>query len=66
LLRYVKRYGPVTKFTSFVQGQNRTADGLASLLKQELAAYNFDKTSLLCQMTTLLPLVEGKIGLKSR
>jgi hypothetical protein len=39
LLRYVKRDGPVERFNSFVQVQNRTAEGLASVLKQELATY---------------------------
>jgi hypothetical protein len=37
LLQYVKRDGPVERFHSFVQVQNRTAKGLASVLKQELA-----------------------------
>jgi hypothetical protein len=37
LLRHVKRDGPVERFHSFVQVQNRTAKGLASVLKQELA-----------------------------
>jgi hypothetical protein len=37
LLRYVKRDGPVERFHSFVQVQNRTAKGLASVLKLELA-----------------------------
>jgi hypothetical protein len=37
LLRYVKRDSPVERFHSFVQVQNRTAKGLASVLKQELA-----------------------------
>jgi hypothetical protein len=37
LLQYVKRDGPVERFNSFVQVQNRTAEGLASVLKQELA-----------------------------
>jgi hypothetical protein len=33
LLRYVKRDGPVERFHSFVQVQNRTAKGLLSVLK---------------------------------
>jgi hypothetical protein len=33
LLRYVKRDGPVERFHSFVQVQNRTAKGLAPVLK---------------------------------
>jgi hypothetical protein len=33
LLRYVERDGPVERFHSFVQVQNRTAEGLASVLK---------------------------------
>jgi hypothetical protein len=37
LLRYAKRDGPVERYHSFVQVQNRTAEGLASVLKQELA-----------------------------
>jgi hypothetical protein len=37
LLRYDKRDGPVERFHSFVQVQNRTAEGLMSVLKQELA-----------------------------
>jgi Ethanolamine utilization protein EutJ (predicted chaperonin) len=37
LLRYVKRDGPVEKFHSFVQVQNRTVNGLASVLKREFA-----------------------------
>jgi hypothetical protein len=37
LLRYVKRGGPVDRFNSFVQVQIRTAECLASFLKQELA-----------------------------
>jgi hypothetical protein len=37
LLRYVKRDGPVERFNSFVQVKNRTAEGLTSVLKQELA-----------------------------
>jgi hypothetical protein len=37
LLRYVKRDSPVERFHSFVQVQNRTAKGLASVLKQESA-----------------------------
>jgi hypothetical protein len=37
LLRYVTRDGPVERFHSFVEDQNRTAKGLASVLKQELA-----------------------------
>jgi hypothetical protein len=37
LLRYVKRDGPVDRFHSLVQVQNRTAKGLAPFLKQELA-----------------------------
>jgi hypothetical protein len=37
LLRYVKRDGPDEKFHTFVQVQNHTAEGLTSVLKQELA-----------------------------
>jgi hypothetical protein len=37
LLRYAKRDGPVERFNSFVQIQNRTAEGMASVLKQELS-----------------------------
>jgi hypothetical protein len=37
LLPYVKRDGRVERFHSFVQFQNRTAKGLVSVLKQELA-----------------------------
>jgi hypothetical protein len=37
LLRYVKRDGPVERLHSFVHVQNRTAKGLAPVLKQELA-----------------------------
>jgi hypothetical protein len=37
LLRYVKRNGTVERFHSFVKVQNRTANGLMSALKQELA-----------------------------
>jgi hypothetical protein len=37
LLRYVKRDGPVERFHSFVQVQNRTEKCLASVLRQELA-----------------------------
>jgi hypothetical protein len=37
LLRYIKRDGPAERFHSFVQVQNRTAKGLAPVLKQELA-----------------------------
>jgi hypothetical protein len=37
LLRYVKRDGPFERFHSFVQVQNRTAEGLAPVLKQESA-----------------------------
>jgi hypothetical protein len=36
-MRYVKRDFPVERFYSFVQDQNYTAKGLASVLKQELA-----------------------------
>jgi hypothetical protein len=36
-LRYAKRDGPVDRFNSFVQVKNRTAEDLASVLKQELA-----------------------------
>jgi hypothetical protein len=37
LLRYVKRDGSVERFHPFFQVQNRTAKGLTSVLKQELA-----------------------------
>jgi hypothetical protein len=37
LLWYVKCDGPVESFNSFVQDQNRTAEGLVSVLKHELA-----------------------------
>jgi hypothetical protein len=39
LLRYVKRYGPVERFHSFVQVQNRTAEGSASVLKQNWLSF---------------------------
>jgi hypothetical protein len=39
LLPCVKCDGPVERFHTFVQIQNCTAEGLASVLKQELAHY---------------------------
>jgi hypothetical protein len=45
LLRYVKREGLVERFYSFIRVQNCMAEGLASVLKQELAPYKLGHKS---------------------
>jgi hypothetical protein len=44
LLRYVTRDGPVERFHFFVQVKNRTAEGLASVLKKNWHPTNLDKS----------------------
>jgi hypothetical protein len=42
LLRYVNSSGPVERFISFVHIQDRTSEGLASVLKLELEPYDLE------------------------
>jgi hypothetical protein len=39
LLQDIKRGGTVERFHSFIRVQNHTSEGLASVLRQELAPY---------------------------
>lgn len=58
LLQYIKRGGPVERFHSFIQVQNHTAEGLTSLLRQELAPYKLGR-KLIAQSYDSLAVFSG-------
>jgi hypothetical protein len=64
LLRYVKRDGLVERFNSSVQAQNRTAECLASVLKQELVLYKLGQKLIAVSYDDAAVFSGGKNGVQ--